>query len=232
MNQSNFYKIVFIVVFSLLTLVRSYYKLKAGTLHDHIFNRREGTMLVLLRFVLGLPMVLACVAFFLKPNEFGWMYVTFPAPIRLFGSLLAFAAVAFIYLVHRELGVYFSTTLVIREGHRLVRTGPYRLVRHPMYSAYLCLFIGTLLFTANWLLGLSGIAIIASLMVLRIRKEEALLLERFGTEYQAYRQSTGMFIPWSHKMSGRSATKLARSESLNRTACREAALSDNSEAGR
>jgi protein-S-isoprenylcysteine O-methyltransferase Ste14 len=210
-------------------LVRSYYKLKAGTLHDHVFNRREGTMLVLLRFVLGLPMILACVAFFLKPNEFGWMYLTFPVPIRLFGSVLALAAVVFIYLVHRELGVYFSTTLVIREGHRLVRTGPYRYVRHPMYSAYLCLFMGTLLFSNNWLLGFSGIAIIASLMVLRIRKEEALLLERFGSEYQAYRHSTGMFIPWSHKIPGRTAARL---DTLNSTARRKAALSDNSEAGR
>lgn len=214
MNHDQVYRIVFISIFSLLTLVRSYYKIKAGTLRDHIFNRREGLLLVFLRWTLGIPMIAACMVFLLQPAGFGWMTLAVPSSLRLTGGLLAGLAVFLIFLVHRELGLNFSTTLVIRQAHSLVRTGPYRFVRHPMYTAYLCLFIGTLLFSRNWVLGLSGIAIIASLMVLRIGKEEALLLERFGADYELYRQQTGMFIPGFRRVYSPAFGRLSRGNAL------------------
>lgn len=131
------------------------------------------------------------------------MYVTLPFGVRILGIGLGYAALGIILLSHKALGRNFSSTLIIRREHRLVTSGPYRYVRHPMYSGYLLLFIAAFCISRNWLLGGCGVGVIASLMTLRIVKEEALLVERFGAAYEEYRSKTGMFIPLTHKLSSK-----------------------------
>lgn len=134
------------------------------------------------------------------PQLASWSYYSLPLYLRSLGLLFGFLALYSIYRVHQELGRYFSSRLVIRKGHMLVQSGPYRLVRHPMYTSYLLLFLAAFLITENWLLGFTGMAVIFSLMTLRIGREEALLWEHFGEEYERYRQTTGMFLPFTQKM--------------------------------
>lgn len=206
MEPSLFFQVSFIAIFSCLTAARLYYRLSTGAIRDGVFTRREGVFPVLLRWTLGLPLVYATVSFvFLSSGGIltdtgTWMYVSLPFVLRSIGVIVGFAAVTLIVLVHRELGIYFSSTLVIRPEHRLVTTGPYRFVRHPMYSSYLLLFIGAFLVSANWVIGASGTAVIATLMTVRLTREEALLIDRFGAEYEEYRRNTGMFIPMTHRI--------------------------------
>jgi protein-S-isoprenylcysteine O-methyltransferase Ste14 len=192
------YRINFIIVFSMLSLLRLYYRIKTGAIHDRVFNRTEGLAPVLIRWVMGVPLLASTGVYIFAPRAWGWMYLppdALPKAVRILGIILGYTAVFIIWRVHRELGVNFSSSLVLRSGHRLVRTGPYRFVRHPMYSAYLLLFIGAGLISLSWLLGVSGVAVIVTLMTIRLIKEESLLLARFGKEYADYRRGTGMFIP-------------------------------------
>ncbi len=194
------YRINFIIIFSILSMLRLYYRIKTGAIHDRVFNRNEGLIPVIIRWVIGLPLLLATGLYIFAPGIWDWMYLTpyqqaLPVAARITGMMLGYLAICMIWWVHKVLGANFSSSLVIRNGHRLIKSGPYRLVRHPMYSAYLLLFIGTGLLSANWLIGISGIGVIATLMTIRLAREEALLLARFGNEYNTYRQSTGMFIP-------------------------------------
>jgi|GEM_PF-4141654 len=64
-----------------------------------------------------------------------------------------------------------------------------------MYSAYLLLFLSAFFVTRNWIIGLSGTAVILFLMTVRLRLEEALVIGRFGQEYLRYRALTPMFMP-------------------------------------
>jgi protein-S-isoprenylcysteine O-methyltransferase Ste14 len=198
LDSSTFYRIVLIVIFSSLTVVRVSYRIVSGAVRDRIFSPREGMLPVVLRWILGLPLLYATGASMFAPGSNPWMYVSVPIAGRAAGILMGFAAVLVIFLVHRELGACFSSTLVIRENHRLIRTGPYRFVRHPMYSAYLMLFIGAFLVSGNWVIGGCGVAVIATLMTVRLAREEAMLAEAFGAEHDDYRAATGMFIPMTH----------------------------------
>ena len=201
-RTSMLFRIAFIVIFTSLTVVRLYYRITTGAIRDGVFSSKEGVLPVVLRWILGLPLLYSTFEYVVFPGRTQWMYVWLSTAARVGGVVMGGFAVVLIVLVHRELGSCFSSTLVIREGHKLVRTGPYRYVRHPMYSSYLMLFMGAFLVSGNWVIGLSGTAVIATLMTVRLAREEALLVERFGKEYEEYRSSTGMFIPMTHKVGG------------------------------
>lgn len=95
---------------------------------------------------------------------------------------------------YRSLGAHFSTKLRLLENHRIVREGPYRFVRHPMYAAlFLCVASASLV-SASVDIALAG-SIVIVVLALRIRREEAMLEERFGKDYREYMQKTGAIVP-------------------------------------
>jgi protein-S-isoprenylcysteine O-methyltransferase Ste14 len=94
----------------------------------------------------------------------------------------------------RHLGLNVTSTSMPRATATLVTTGPYRWVRHPMYSAALVLLVAATLLTANWVVAAGGTVAIA-LLVARSRVEEQRLVEKFGEAYREYQRSTGRFLP-------------------------------------
>jgi len=101
----------------------------------------------------------------------------------------------FLHRSHAALGTNWSITLEVREGHQLVTHGIYRRVRHPMYLALLLYSTGQALVLPNWVAGPSYLVAIALLFALRVRREERMMLEEFGTDYEAYRARTKRLIP-------------------------------------
>jgi protein-S-isoprenylcysteine O-methyltransferase Ste14 len=122
----------------------------------------------------------------------------FPWWLRWTGVAL-FAAADLLFLqVHRHLGANFYSNLKLRKGHQLITTGPYRLVRHPMYLGLYLNHIGVFLLTANWFIGATWLLGFTLIMVYRLPREESMMLHKFGREYEAYRANTGRFLPaWS-----------------------------------
>jgi len=80
--------------------------------------------------------------------------VPVPEAIRLAGAAVYLASLVLMLLVLRELRGDWSMQVELKDHHRLVTSGPYRYVRHPMYTAFFLMMAGQLLLTANWLLGL------------------------------------------------------------------------------
>ena len=76
----------------------------------------------------------------------------------------------------------------------LVTHGPYRWVRHPFYVTAALLMASVTLLTANWLIGISSVAVLA-LLAIRTPKEEQMLIKRFGQQYRDYMAKTGRFVP-------------------------------------
>ncbi len=97
---------------------------------------------------------------------------------------------------HADLGRNWSITLQVREQHVLVKTGVYRLIRHPMYSSFFLLGLAQALLLPNWLAGLSGVAGAGVLFGFRVLREERMMLESFGEEYRAYMNQTKRIVPW------------------------------------
>ncbi|KQC03538.1 MAG: hypothetical protein APR53_04925 [Methanoculleus sp. SDB] len=148
-------------------------------------------MLMLLATVgmVGLPLVYSLTAF-LDPFS-----IALPDSVRLAGAAVYLAALALMVMVLRELGGDWSMQVELKDNHRLVTSGPYRYVRHPMYTAFTLMMAGQLLLSANWLLGFFGIAAWTLLCIVRIPHEEAMMLEEFGDEYRTYGEGTGRLVP-------------------------------------
>ena len=81
-----------------------------------------------------------------------------------------------------------------REQATLVTTGPYRWIRHPMYTAALTLGVAATLITANAVMAIGGLGMFA-LLAARSRTEERRLIEKFGDAYRDYQRRTGRFLP-------------------------------------
>lgn len=92
------------------------------------------------------------------------------------------------------LGEYWSARVTLKEGHQLIRSGPYAFVRHPIYTGMLVACFGTALVVGEW----RGILAVVLLLAAHSRKamrEERMLAQEFGDQYTAYRQSTGFLLP-------------------------------------
>jgi protein-S-isoprenylcysteine O-methyltransferase Ste14 len=88
----------------------------------------------------------------------------------------------------------YSSTLVIREDHRLVRHGIYGLVRHPVYCGTILVLTGLPLCLSS-VYGTAIMLLVIPLFLNRIRIEERLLIEEFGAEYEAYMEATEKLMP-------------------------------------
>jgi protein-S-isoprenylcysteine O-methyltransferase Ste14 len=112
------------------------------------------------------------------------------------GCLLALAGAALILRSRIELGSAWSLVPAAGETTGLVTTGPYRLVRHPIYLSFLMLTGGEALAFASWPAALVLLGGIVPSFVWRARREDALLAGTFGERYRRYRQRTRMIIPY------------------------------------
>jgi protein-S-isoprenylcysteine O-methyltransferase Ste14 len=120
-----------------------------------------------------------------------------PSPVQgWIGLVLLLAALTLFYQTHRQLGRNWSVTLDTRKKHRLVDTGLYAYVRHPMYSAFWLLALAQALLLPNWIAGFSGIVGWGILFFLRVGREESLMIDTFGRDYRDYMQRTKRVSPW------------------------------------
>jgi protein-S-isoprenylcysteine O-methyltransferase Ste14 len=158
-----------------------------------VSNRRDlGDRLSLLAAGLGLA---ALPLVYLATGFPGFAAHPFRPWMGWAGTLCELLFLVLFFESHRQLGGYWSITLEIRDKHKLVTDGIYRLVRHPMYTSFWLWAIAQALLIPNWVAGLSGLAGVALLYFLRVVKEERLMEEAFGEEYRRYSANTGRIIP-------------------------------------
>jgi protein-S-isoprenylcysteine O-methyltransferase Ste14 len=172
-----------ILFFGFFTSVNIWlFKHNPGLLQERLSLGRSDQMgwdKVLFPLLLALPF--AWLAFIsLDAVRFHWSLV--PGWVQVIGAAILFFSFCLFFLTFRE-NSYLSTVVRIQEdrGHKVVSTGPYRYVRHPMYSAFIPFMVGTPLLLGSWygvLLGLGFMIVLARRAVL----EESTLRE----ELQGY----------------------------------------------
>lgn len=140
---------------------------------------------------------LFCWALLVVPRAFPPALTTrFRPPGRLsplVGTLLVVAGLALTGWARWHIGRNWSGIITLKQDHTLIRTGPYRSVRHPIYSGLLLALIGTALAIGEW----RGVLAVAAALVAflwKIRVEEAYMLRTFP-EYDAYRRHSASLIP-------------------------------------
>jgi protein-S-isoprenylcysteine O-methyltransferase Ste14 len=122
---------------------------------------------------------------------------TVPGAARVVASMvLAPAAALFGWMSVRHLGKQLRILAGLYADHELIRTGPYAVVRHPVYASLLMMLLATGLLFARWPVLLLAIALYIAGTEIRIHAEEGLLRARFGEEFEKYRRSVPAYVPF------------------------------------
>ena len=193
MDDDQAFRTVLIIAFLAILPVGLYHRLKAGT-RETLDRRQEGWFILATLRPLGAVFWFGTIAWMIDPRWLAW--AALPVPVWLRGAAVGLMAVACGLLVwtFRSLGSNLTDTVVTRQAHTMVAHGPYRWIRHPLYTTVALLTVAISLITANWFLLATGVAVF-SLLVVRTRTEEANLVARFGDRYRAYMKRTGRFLP-------------------------------------
>jgi protein-S-isoprenylcysteine O-methyltransferase Ste14 len=110
-------------------------------------------------------------------------------------TTLVVLGLAFTVWARLTIGTNWSGTVALKENHELIVKGPYRLVRHPIYSGLLAMGVGTVLIYAEPI-GLLWFFAAAAVFVMRIPAEEKLMTETFPDQYPEYRRRVKAIIPF------------------------------------
>jgi protein-S-isoprenylcysteine O-methyltransferase Ste14 len=124
-----------------------------------------------------------------------WADLPFPVWLRWTGVALTLLGFALLQWSQNTLGKNWSDRPRLLKEQSLVTNGPYRYVRHPIYTAFLLILGSTFLISANWMIGLTWIGMSALEVASRISYEESLMLESFGDQYRDYMKKTGSLFP-------------------------------------
>jgi protein-S-isoprenylcysteine O-methyltransferase Ste14 len=139
-------------------------------------------------------LLLALVLLFLKLPWTGYRWLPTSAFVVAAGLGIQVFSLALAVWARRRLGRNWSSEISKKVGHELIRSGPYRLVRHPIYTAWLGMYVGTAVVSGE-LHALIGAAIAITAYWRKIRLEEQRLCEIFGDDYVHYRQKSWALIP-------------------------------------
>jgi protein-S-isoprenylcysteine O-methyltransferase Ste14 len=114
--------------------------------------------------------------------------------LRIAGIVLIWAGIALALWARWHLGQYWSGRITIKEDHKLIRTGPYARLRHPIYSGLDLAAIGSALAIDRWRC-VAGVCVIILGFWIKAKREEAMLSAQFGAEFQEHQRRTGFLLP-------------------------------------
>ncbi len=149
------------------------------------------------RFRYLLPLIAASYLLVRPEAHYGWLgarVVPASPAVEWIGVQLTAAGVAVALWARWHLGANWSGVITLKEGHELIRTGPYRTIRHPIYTGILLALFGTAVAIGE-MRGLLAVAIAWLSFYWKARREESFLTQEFGEKFEAHAKQTGMFLP-------------------------------------
>jgi protein-S-isoprenylcysteine O-methyltransferase Ste14 len=144
-----------------------------------------------------LPLAIGFYLLFRPEAHHGWLGTSLvpTGPVsEWLGVGITAAGVAVAIWARWHLGANWSGIVTLKEGHELIRTGPYRTIRHPIYTGMLIGLLGTLV-TVGEVRGLIALAIALCSFYMKARREESFLAQEFGPAFAEHQRNTGMFFP-------------------------------------
>lgn len=193
--HENVFRILAAVVLFTAVGISSFYRRRADQETGEKISRKvDGTAMMIMIRLGGAVLWLSPLVYLLNPKWMAWARAGLPDGVRWAGVVLGVFCVAGIHWLFSSIGSGITPTSATREKHILVTKGPYRWIRHPLYTVGSALFIAFSMMANNWFIALLGILVFI-LMAIRTPSEEANLIAKFGDEYREYMKRTGRFLP-------------------------------------
>ncbi len=193
MNNQLALRIALGVLLAVMMIGAGRFRLRSRT-SERLDRRQEGIPILVLLRLAGLIAWGSVVVWIVSPGLLDFARVTLPPAARWSGIVVGLLCFLWIRWVMQSLGSNLTDTVVTREKAFLVMAGPYRWIRHPLYTGVIPCGVFLSLVTATWWFTLIT-SLIFVLLWLRTAKEERNLVARFGDAYRAYMAETGRFLP-------------------------------------
>jgi protein-S-isoprenylcysteine O-methyltransferase Ste14 len=193
-DQELVFRLIFgITVISAMSISITH-RLRADKIRGVVSTRQENSWIVIPLRAGGLFFFGMVLLIIIYPPAMAWAAISLPLELRWLGAALTILAVPMFYWLFHSLGLNISPIAGTRAQATLVTSGPYRWIRHPLYTFGTMLFLGLGLVAASWPL-LMFAPVFFILLALRTPSEEAALIERFGDDYRNYMKRTGRYFP-------------------------------------
>lgn len=150
------------------------------------------------RIVRSLVFLVAIVLMSVPNLPLPFLYRYFLAPGRapfFTGAIVTVAGLLFAIWAREQLGTNWSRSVTIKKDHELITSGPYALVRHPIYTGILTGFLGSVIAEAQ-LRSLIAMAMVSIVLWFKLRLEENWMKGQFGASYEAYSQRVAALVPF------------------------------------
>jgi protein-S-isoprenylcysteine O-methyltransferase Ste14 len=191
MESESLFRIIFGILLVVGLGTRTYFQKQTKGI-ERVERRHEQRDRFFYNLVLGTYMLMFL---YLLTPWLNFAHMPLPAWVRWVGALISCANIGLFVWTHQALGANWSGILEISKGHSLVTGGPYRSVRHPMYSTFFVGGIGILLLSANWFIGATHFGAVTWMYLARVESEEAMMIEHFGDVYRDYMTKSGRLLP-------------------------------------
>ncbi len=129
------------------------------------------------------------------PGQFNRQLLPRTAALQMVGAAICFCGLVFTIWARKTLAGNWSSDVTFKQNHELIRTGPYRIVRHPIYTGLLVMFVGTALHIGQ-LRCLIGLLLMTIGFWIKLSQEERLMMRHFPEAYPVYRREVKALIPF------------------------------------
>ncbi len=188
---NSIFKIIYFIELMVATTIRKIYT--SGKKESNLIIQKKSTIELIFLVLNGVGMIVPIIYVFSSvldfanyslPNWLGWA-----------GIVIFALAIWLLWRSHHDLGRHWTVTVALRDDHELITSGVYRYIRHPMYSAHLLWAIAQIMILHNWIAGYSFLIVQIPFYLIRIKNEEAMMIEQFGDAYKTYMEETDRLIP-------------------------------------
>jgi protein-S-isoprenylcysteine O-methyltransferase Ste14 len=189
------FRIILALIFVAFIAHRAYYNHKYPPSAEDTIEVKESSPSTTIASFVVIAGLISLFLYLFKPNWISWASIPLPYHLRLIGVGIVATGFGLIQWSQYTLGRNWSDTPRITDHQELVMDGPYRWVRHPIYTAFVLIFVSTLFISANWFLSAAWIGMVVLDITSRVQYEEDKLTTLFGDQYRAYLDRTGRFLP-------------------------------------
>ncbi len=194
MNHESIFRILFLTLFVAAFAISIYHRHKARQSGGQIARGDESALMIFFRALIALPLYGAMLLYIINPEWMSWASLALPSWLRWLSVALGLTMLPLLFWLFHSMGRNISETVLTKTEQNLVTHGPYRWVRHPLYSVASLAFFALGIVAANGFI--IGMTMLVMLMLPSlVEKEEAQLLAKFGESYREYMSRSGRFLP-------------------------------------